>query len=406
MKKMMWINDKRIKVCAFHQSYAAFQIPYAQCKGRLQYSSLLKWEDLNTAMDCSIRGPVFPQNPNRLSTVMGSREEEKNQSEAAFHLNIFSSEQFKNKPVLFWIHGGGWLTGGGALPWYDANHLVENEHIIVVTINYRLGALGAFQTDEGPKNLGLNDIINALTWVHDNIRYFGGNPDNITVGGQSAGAWYTSALLGHADAHQLFHKTILASFPGKIKPLTERNAQQLSAQLQSYLAPQTIENATTQEILDAQNQVMAHLSHYQSSHILTSFIPIESEQLPKDLIDQAVQMSGGNKDVMAWVTQNEMNAFKSSDMASDELEKMTLEEFEEPTKALLRQFENKGSHVHFQIIDGGNDKLGAPHCFDLPLLFGNFEQWSNAPMLERTNAQALKIASRQLQQQVVQFMRA
>ncbi|WP_238989697.1 carboxylesterase family protein [Staphylococcus sp. MI 10-1553] len=403
---MMQIHDKQIKVCAFNQSYAAFQIPYAQNEGRLQYSSLLKWEDLDTVIDCSMRGRVFPQNPNRLSTVMGCRQEEKNQSEAAFHLNIFSSKQFKNKPVLFWIHGGGWLTGGGALPWYDGNHLAENEDIVVVTINYRIGALGAFQTEEGPKNLGLNDIINALTWVHNNIYYFGGDSDNITVGGQSAGAWYTAALLGHVDAHHLFNKAILASFPGQIKPLTALSSQQLSTQLQNYLAPKTMATATTQEILDAQNQVMTHLSHHQPSRIPTSFIPIESEQLSKDLIDQAVKVSGGNKDVMAWVTQNEMNAFKPHGNIADELDKMRVEEFEQPTKALLQQFEDKGSDVHFQIIDGGNDRLGAPHCFDLPLLFGNFEQWSNAPMLEGTKDQKLKAASRQLQQHVAQFMRA
>lgn len=402
---MMQIHDKQIKVCTFDQSYAAFQIPYAQNEGRWQYASLLKWEDLDAVMDCSVRGPVFPQNPNRLSTVMGSRQEEKNQSEAAFHLNIFSSEHFNNKPVLFWIHGGGWLTGG-ALPWYDGNHLAENEDIVVVTINYRIGAFGAFYTEEGPKNLGFNDIINALTWVHDNIHYFGGDSDHITVGGQSAGAWYTVALLGHVDAHHLFQKALLASFPGRIKPLTARNSQQLSTQLQDYLAPKTMATATTREILDAQNQVMAHLRHHQCSRIPTSFIPIESTQLSKDLVDQAVEVSGGNKDVIAWVTRNEMNAFKPHGHIPGELEKMRIAEFEQPTTALLQQFENQGSDVHFQIIDGGNDRLGAPHCFDLPLLFGNFEQWSNAPMLEGAEDQKLKGASRQLQQHVAQFMRA
>ncbi|MDE9753360.1 carboxylesterase family protein [Staphylococcus delphini] len=152
----------------------------------------------------------------------------------------------------------------------------------------------------------------------------GGDPDHITVGGQSAGAWYTVALLGHVDAHHLLNKALLTSFPGRIKPLTARSSQQLSAQLQDYLAPKTMATATTQEILDAQNQVMAHLPHHQSSRIPTSFIPIESAQLSKYLISQAVEVSGGNKDVIAWVTQNEMNAFKPHGHIPGELEKIRL----------------------------------------------------------------------------------
>ncbi|HEC2170036.1 TPA: hypothetical protein R1903_000510 [Staphylococcus delphini] len=188
----------------------------------------------------------------------------------------------------------------------------------------------------------------------------------------------------------MFNKALLTSFHGRIKPLTAPSSQQLSSQLQDDLAPKTMATATTQEILDAQNQVMAHLPHYQSSRIPTSFIPIESTQLSKDLIDQAVEVSVGNKDVITWVTRNEMNAFKSHGHINGELEKMRIAEFEQSTIALLQQFENQGSDVHFQIIDGGNDRLGAPHCFDLPLLFGNFEQWSNAPMLEGAEDQKLK----------------
>ncbi|HEC2145401.1 TPA: hypothetical protein R1906_000877 [Staphylococcus delphini] len=193
-----------------------------------------------------------------------------------------------------------------------------------------------------------------------------------------------------ANAHHLFNKAFLTSFHDRIKPLTAPSSQQLSSQLQDDLAPKTMATATTQEILDAQNQVMAHLPHYQSSRIPTSFIPIESTQLSKDLIDQAVEVSVGNKDVITWVTRNEMNAFKSHGHINGELEKMRIAEFEQSTIALLQQFENQGSDVHFQIIDGGNDRLGAPHCFDLPLLFGNFEQWSNAPMLEGAEDQKLK----------------
>ena len=121
-------------------------------------------------------------------------------------------------PVMFWIHGGGNVIG--SKNWYDFSRLVATENVIVVTINYRLGALGWFThpaiqgAQEGldaSSNYGTLDIIQALTWVRDNISEFGGAKDNITIFGESAGGHNVLALLASPLAKNLFHKAIVQS---------------------------------------------------------------------------------------------------------------------------------------------------------------------------------------------------
>ncbi|MEN2369609.1 carboxylesterase family protein [Leuconostoc lactis] len=180
-------------------------------------------------------GPIFNQDINRLGPVMGSKPEEKNQTEDAFRLNVWTTGSHTKKPVLFWIHGGGFLTGGGALPWYNGQSLAENGDIVVVNVNYRLGALGhLYQPGVADDNLALHDLITALTWVKDNIAVFGGDPEQITVAGQSVGAWYTLALFASPMASQLINRIGLLSFPGAAEPLTKEKAAMLTAIL---LAP-------------------------------------------------------------------------------------------------------------------------------------------------------------------------
>lgn len=123
-----------------------------------------------------------------------------------------------NRPVLVWLHGGGFVTGSGSDPVFDGSNLAERRDIVVVTVNYRLGALGFLHLGDllGPDyaqsgNLGLLDQIAALRWVRDNIAAFGGDPGNVTLAGQSAGAVCILALMTSNAARGLFHKAIVQS---------------------------------------------------------------------------------------------------------------------------------------------------------------------------------------------------
>jgi len=133
-------------------------------------------------------------------------------------LNVWTPGVDGRRPVMVWIHGGGFLVGSGGTPLYDGSALARRGDLVVVTINYRLGALGYAhlglideQSFPGATNIGVRDQIAALTWVHDNIAQFGGDPDNVTVFGQSAGAMSIGALLGAAPARALIRRAICQS---------------------------------------------------------------------------------------------------------------------------------------------------------------------------------------------------
>jgi para-nitrobenzyl esterase len=141
-------------------------------------------------------------------------------TEDCLYLDIRAPKDFadKNYPVMFWIHGGGNISGHK--DYYDFSHLVAEKNVIVVSINYRLGALGWFNhpaiqgLQEGvdkTSNFGSLDIIEALKWVQTNIAEFGGNPDNVTIFGESAGAHNVYTMLASPLSKGLFHKAIAQS---------------------------------------------------------------------------------------------------------------------------------------------------------------------------------------------------
>ncbi|MET0371543.1 MAG: carboxylesterase family protein [Sphingobium sp.] len=130
------------------------------------------------------------------------------QSEDCLFLNIFSPGSVaKRRPVMVWFHGGAFVGGSAAM--YDGGMLAETGDIVVVGVNYRLGLLGFLGVEALgiPMNLGLHDQIAALRWVRDNIAAFGGDPDHVTIAGESAGSVSVSVslLMLSAAAGGLFH---------------------------------------------------------------------------------------------------------------------------------------------------------------------------------------------------------
>jgi para-nitrobenzyl esterase len=118
------------------------------------------------------------------------------------------------RPVLVWIYGGAYKVGSADAPGYDGGRLAREGDLVVVTFNYRTGVEGFAQLDGAPANRGLLDQVAALTWVRDNIAAFGGDPDLVTVFGQSAGAGSVAALLAMPSAVGLFRRAVAQSVPG------------------------------------------------------------------------------------------------------------------------------------------------------------------------------------------------
>jgi para-nitrobenzyl esterase len=171
-----------------------------------------RWTGVRDATEPS---HAAPQDPLSLPGFRATQPE----SEDCLYLNVYTPAlDGERRPVLFWIHGGGFSHGAATQPYYDGGPLVERGDVVVVTTNYRLGALGylylgAHGGDEwgATANAGQLDQIAALQWVRDNIAEFGGDADNVTIFGQSAGSFAVSALLAMPAADGLFHKAIAQS---------------------------------------------------------------------------------------------------------------------------------------------------------------------------------------------------
>lgn len=143
-------------------------------------------------------------------------------AEDCLTLNVWSHLADGPRPVMVWIHGGGYVQGGSSRLIYDGTDLARDGEVVVVSINYRLGTLGFLATDalraESPQNIagnyGTQDQIWALRWVQDNIEAFGGDPGQVTLFGESAGGVSVCTMLGSPRAAGLFHRAIIQSGGG------------------------------------------------------------------------------------------------------------------------------------------------------------------------------------------------
>ncbi|MHA1254885.1 MAG: carboxylesterase/lipase family protein, partial [Promethearchaeota archaeon] len=134
------------------------------------------------------------------------------QSEDCLTLNIWTPAcDNEKRPVMFWIHGGGFHYGGSPSPRYNGEFLSQRGDVCVITINYRLGALGNLYVPDEVSNFGFMDQITALKWVYDNIANFGGDPNNITIFGESAGSTAVCTLLSMPAAKPFIRRAICQS---------------------------------------------------------------------------------------------------------------------------------------------------------------------------------------------------
>jgi len=187
-------------------------------------------------------------------------------SEDCLTLNVWTSapNAVAGLPVMVWIHGGGFVSGAGSLPAYDGSTLAQ-KGAVVVTLNYRLGALGFFahpsldqERPDGPVNFGLLDQIAALRWVRDNIGAFGGDPDNVTILGESAGAQSVLALFASPLAQGLFHKGIAQS-PYGIPSHNRAEARTVGIEVANALKLDG-ENASLAALRGVQAEAFANIS--------------------------------------------------------------------------------------------------------------------------------------------------
>jgi len=245
------------------------------------------------------------------------------QSEDCLYLNVFTpATDDARRPVLFWIHGGGFTGGGACQPLYEGEPIVVRGDIVLVTINYRLGALGYLALeglDGATANAGQLDQIAALEWVRANIERFGGDPGNVTIFGESAGGMAVTTLLGMPAARGLFHKAIAQS-GAAAATLDEASAAKTGDIFLECLGvdPTRIDEVrskSAEEILKAQLATLARLRR--SGTFLVNAPTIDGRTLPVHPLEAVKTGQAADIPLMTGTTLDEWRLFEMPSLMKD-----------------------------------------------------------------------------------------
>ena len=274
-------------------------IPYAASPvGQLRFSPPVQREPRSGILDAIKYGPHCYQGYTPLENMFGKPEWESETD--CLSLNIWTpSINNGNRPVMVWIHGGAFIVGGGANPMYDGSALALGGNVVIVTLNYRLGALGFLNTPGVTANIGMLDQIAALRWVRDNIEAFGGDPNNITIFGESAGGISVITLMAMPSAKGLFHKVIAQSAPVLDPKPAKISTKNLFRELGIKKGDiEALRQVPPEKIIDAQNKVLAKLEKEGRSELMNFRPRIDGDTLPIHPLKALKQGAGKNVDLL------------------------------------------------------------------------------------------------------------
>ncbi|MFJ3908506.1 carboxylesterase/lipase family protein [Streptomyces vinaceus] len=333
------------------------------------------------------------------------------------------------RPVMVWIHGGGFLSGSGSLPVYSGETFARDGDLVVVTVNYRLGPLGYlyFGEEGAGGNFWLTDQLAALRWVRDNIAAFGGDPDDITLAGQSGGAFSVAALAGaRPTGRPLFRRAILQSPPLGLRVPTRTESLQRSAIFLDVLGAKDVAQLRTlpwQQLTGATIEMFRRTAQW--GYWSTPYLPvIDGVTLDRHPTELLLSGPGADIDVLIGCTREEANFAFALDpdyaaATKDQVLARARDNFGSRASEAYAAYEEArpGARPVDVLMDLiGDDlfrmpglalaerraaarrrpvwayqfdlptpayggRLAAPHCLELPFAFDNFDKWTQAPFL-------------------------
>src|SRR5690606_12157985 len=419
---------------------AWYGLRYAQGTRRFEAAQAAIGRMAATSLD---QVPVFPQRPSRLAAVMGAGSANP-QSEDAYFLNVWAPAQAQGLPVLFFIHGGAWMSGGASLDWYDGTRLAA-EGMVVVNVNYRLGALGHLgeaQADDLP--LPAADLLLALQWVKDRIYAFGGDPDKITLMGQSAGGWYAHLLSVLESTRGWIDRVALLSM-GTRTPWSPEQQRKTTECVRQSLGDQWL--MADVDTLMQHGMMALDKEPPRLAHVPSAFLPVASAGMPPDLLnpDWAAQACHAQA-VYLRCTAQESSVFffdvPFHRQATQEQVDQALSVW--PVKdlpdSLLRngayQGVESGLTPYQQVVAASSwlqfqrfptqyaaslkaaghsvvwndfteqsplEAVFSGHCFDLPFQFGNLRAWQDAPMMQGVTQERFERIAQDLMGDIARF---
>lgn len=318
--------------------------------------------------------------------------------ESTQYLSITRPENFTKNvklPVVVWIHGGSHEIGCGDLSTADPAEWVKEQNIIVVAVSYRLGLFGFLGGNEKrPPNLGLFDMIEALQWIKSHIEDFGGDADNITMLGQSSGGDAIAHLMISEGVDGLFQRVIIQSAPLGLR----HKRQKMSAEF--LKKTEIIKDETdVYKMMDDYGQFVPSIMKYGLKAAMPfgtqyGFPPLcnEEESVGKWKANAKKYdvLIGLNNDETAFYlkTSEALNKYFGKGWGLKILDK-TVEKttdliYGNPAEIFAENHAKGGGNVYlFRIHSRLKDNhIGAPHCIDLPLIFGNEEAWKSSELLK------------------------
>jgi len=386
-------------------------VPYARAERFAPPEPVEPWPGVR---DAAQHGPIGPQPPARPGAVMGPSPDGLAQSEDCLNLTVVTPGTEGRRPVMVWIHGGAYVTGASSFPFYDGRRFAAEGDVVFVGINYRLGALGYLRlAGVSPGNLGLLDQLAALRWVNENIAAFGGDPENVTIFGQSAGAHSIACLLAIPAARGLFRRAILQSPPLGLKLGNPARAEKIARHFVRALGtdPRT---ASTGQILAAQAAVIVKVSGPGGLNSPPFCPTLRTDPLPDSL-------AAATGDAIIGSTRAEMDGFLNGNPTVAAAERipllgrgltavkgaLTRYIFQTPSVKLADALATAGNRVFSYRFDWAAPEsvFGACHCIELPFLLGDFSAWSGAPMLAGADQDAIGELGRNLREAWISFAR-